>query len=130
MRAIKIAGQILLLFSFSLGGTFLQQLLHLPLPGSIIGMVLLFFLLKLRVLKPSWLKEGSGFLLKHLTLLFIPATAGVVQYLNLFQGKGLISLAIVLASSVLVFLSSVIVYSLLSARSLLKDTSGKKEAEL
>ena len=55
------------------------RLLHLPIPGPVLGMLVLFGYLSLR--RPS---AGSGVvrasdgLLKHLQLLFIPAGVGVI----------------------------------------------------
>ena len=72
-----------MLLGCQLAGEFLVRLLDLPVPGPVVGMVLL--LVVLRVLKPS---RGSSVvrvaegLLKHLQLLFVPAGVGVVQYLS------------------------------------------------
>ncbi|MEH7087197.1 CidA/LrgA family protein, partial [Neobacillus drentensis] len=46
--------------------------LHLPIPGSIIGMILIFILLQTGVMKLSWIERGSNWLLDEMLLFFIP----------------------------------------------------------
>lgn len=106
MKIIAVIFQIIVLYGLYLVGTAIQTFLHLPIPGSIIGMVLLFLLLYFKVLGEQRLREGSRFLLSHLPLLFIPATVGVVNYPSVFKGKGLVSVAAVLISTALVMVVS------------------------
>jgi holin-like protein len=62
-------------------GEFIAQALGLPIPGPVIGMVLLFGLLQIRAPKPeSDLVRAADGLLKHLQLLFIPVGVGVIEY--------------------------------------------------
>jgi putative effector of murein hydrolase LrgA (UPF0299 family) len=86
--------------------------LHLPLPGPVIGLVLLFVALVLRdrfaVLARGPLRAGavestSKGMLAHLSLLFVPAGVGIVQQLDLLAQHG-IAIFVILAGSVLVTL--------------------------
>lgn len=45
-------------------------------------------------------------LLSHLSLLFIPATVGLIDHFDLFSGKGIISALVALFSTALVMISS------------------------
>jgi holin-like protein len=77
-------------------GEALQRLSGLPLSGPVIGMVLLFGWLVLRGSVPEELTQTSRGLLKHLSLLFVPAGAGVIAYLPLLASEWLpISVAVV-----------------------------------
>ncbi|QGS69709.1 CidA/LrgA family holin-like protein [Oceanobacillus sp. 143] len=98
--------QIAILYIFFQLGEWIQQSLHLFIPGSVIGMVILFLLLLLNVVKPSWIDLGSKFIIRHLVLFFIPVTVGVIEYLDLFKGYGLILVIIVIISTLLVMISS------------------------
>jgi putative effector of murein hydrolase LrgA (UPF0299 family) len=69
-----------LLLVFQLIGEVAVQLLSLPLPGPLVGMLLLFAGLVLRGALPAALGEAAGALLNHLVLLFIPAVTGVMMY--------------------------------------------------
>lgn len=66
------------LLVFQLLGELLVQWLKLPLPGPLIGMLLLFAMLMVRGAVPHSLRETAGTILQNLTLLFIPAVAGVM----------------------------------------------------
>lgn len=65
------------LFAFQLLGEALQRLLHLPLPGPVIGMFLLFGYLCLRGEVPKDLETGSQRLIDLLPLLLMVPAAGM-----------------------------------------------------
>jgi holin-like protein len=65
-------------------GEFIAHATNLPVPGPVIGLVLLFILLQLRAPRPdSSLVHAADGLLKHLQLLFIPVGVGVIAYWSL-----------------------------------------------
>jgi holin-like protein len=99
---LRISVQILILFGIYQAGVYLQTLLGVPIPGSIIGLLLLFGMLTLKVLPVSLIEDGSRFLLKHLTLFFVPVTVGVMQYGYVFRGQGVLLIPAVLLSTILV----------------------------
>ena len=93
---------------FQLLGEALVQALGLPLPGPLVGMLMLFGALVVRGQVPEALRETSGELLRHMMLLFIPAVAGVMMHFGRvgqewlpFLGAGLIGAAITLAVTAL-----------------------------
>lgn len=69
------------LLVFQLAGEVLAHLLHLPVPGPVIGMVLLLLALELRLPQGDGLRAASGGLLGNLSLLYVPAGVGIVQHL-------------------------------------------------
>ncbi len=74
---------LLVLLGCQLVGEFVVRLLDVPVPGPVVGMVLLLALLQLHEpAKDSGLVKTCEGLLKHLQLLFVPAGVGVVQYLS------------------------------------------------
>ena len=68
------------LLVFQLVGEVLVQWLKLPVPGPLIGMLLLFAVLTVRGAVPDWLRETANEMLQHLMLLFIPAVTGVMLH--------------------------------------------------
>ncbi|AHV99450.1 CidA/LrgA family protein [Paenibacillus sabinae] len=94
----------LTVFSLIMGD--LSSWLHLPIPGSIIGMVLLFILLETGVIKLSWVEAGATWLLAELLLFFVPSAIGVMNYSKLLQTDGLSLLAVILAGTFIVMTSS------------------------
>jgi holin-like protein len=61
-------------------GSAAVDMLHLPLPGSVAGMLLLWAALEARLVRLEWLERGATSLLGVLGLLFVPAGVGLVQY--------------------------------------------------
>ena len=99
-KVIRIILQIGVLYLFTLIGTWIVDWTHLPLPGSIIGLLLLLICLLTGVIRESFIKDGAGFLISILTLLFIPATVGIMNYPELLSGYGIL-LVVILAISTL-----------------------------
>ncbi len=101
MKFIKIVIQIALLYAFAWLGGQVQEWLHLGIPGSIIGLLLLFILLVCRIVPVSWIETGSTTILFYLPLFFVPATVGVMNHLDLFAGIGLLLVASVIVSTLI-----------------------------
>ena len=70
----------LLVFQFA--GELAVRALGLPLPGALVGMLLLFAALLLLGRVPEALGRTTGMLLQHMMLLFIPAIAGVMLHFD------------------------------------------------
>ena len=68
-------------------GTALSSLLPVKIPGSIIGMLVLFLLLALHILPVDWVKPGCSLLIRYMTLLFVPASVGIMNHLDLLSAQ-------------------------------------------
>ena len=82
-HARRIAGIALgvgVLWGFAGAGDLVAAAAGLPMPGSVIGMLLLWAALEARVVRIAWIDDGAGMLLAALGLLFVPAGAGFVQF--------------------------------------------------
>ena len=55
----------------------------LPLPGSVISMILLFLLLLTKLVKPAHIAEKSDLLLKNMAFFFIPAGVAIMESLGI-----------------------------------------------
>lgn len=69
--------QILLIILITSVGNYLQQLLHLPIAGSIIGLVLFYISLMTGVVKETWIKSGANLFLTTMIFFFLPSIVGV-----------------------------------------------------
>ena len=101
-----ITWQLCVLSLISFTGDHIVQWFHLPLPGSVLGIAILFALLSLGIIKVSQLQMVTGFLLKHMAFFFIPITVGLMNYWDFFyiNGIGLFgSMAVSLLIAFLVF---------------------------
>jgi holin-like protein len=108
-KMIKYLAQfITIIIIYSLGNG-LSAWLKLPVPGSIIGMFLLFMGLLTGVVKLSWIEKIAQLHIKHLTLLFIPFTVGVFHYITIFQIEGLKLVFTLVISSLAVLLVTALI---------------------
>lgn len=82
-------GAFIVLLGFQLVGEVVARALGLPLPGPVIGMLLLFVALLVRGSAPESLRETANGLLRHLSLLFVPAGVGVMTHIALLRSAWL-----------------------------------------
>ena len=75
---MRIPLQLAVIFAICVAGEFLHRIVGVPLPGNIIGMVLLLVLLCLKVLKPEQISGVSSFFLNHLALFFLPPSIAII----------------------------------------------------
>lgn len=92
--------QIGILSLFYLVGAIIHNLFHLVIPGSIIGLILLFLCLCLKIIPVKFIENGAGFLLSILMLLLIPTTVGIMNYSSILSFQGTLFIAAVLLSTI------------------------------
>lgn len=74
-----------LIYACLYAGIFISSLLPITIPGSIIGMLILFVLLALQIMPPKWVNPGCNVLIRYMALLFVPIGVGVMQYWDLLR---------------------------------------------
>ncbi|MBB2998475.1 holin-like protein [Paraburkholderia tropica] len=87
-RVGRIAAQSSLLAGVWFIADQLARAVHLPVPGGVVGLVLLLVLLFCGGVAPRWVKAGADWLLSDMLLFFIPAAVAAVQYGGLFRADG------------------------------------------
>jgi holin-like protein len=85
---VIITGLMVLLI-YQLLGEFLVLFFQVPIPGPVVGMMLLFCTLLLRRRTPAALDTTASGLLSHLSLLFVPAGVGVLVHWHRIQSEWL-----------------------------------------
>ena len=75
---MRIPLQLAVIFAICVAGEFLHRIVGIPLPGNIIGMVLLLALLCLKFIKPEQISGVSSFFLNHLALFFLPPSIAIM----------------------------------------------------
>lgn len=105
-----------LLLGFQLAGEVIRLALGLPVPGPVIGMVLLLALLILRGGPSPNLRSTSGGLLQHLSLLFVPAGTGVMLHVQRLGAEGPAILVALVVSTVLGLAVAALTLHLLTRR--------------
>ncbi len=84
-----------------LAGEVLVQVSGIPVPGPVMGMVLLFLGLWLRGPIPEPLRHTGQTLISHLALMFVPAGVGVMLYFERVSQEWLAILIALLISTLL-----------------------------
>lgn len=105
---MPVLNQICLVFGLCLLSEGLAALV--PMPSSIIAMVLLLILLAAKVVKPQQLQQTSEFLLDHMTLCFVPVVTGIMTYVQvLLDNFWVIVLISILTTPVVFFVTGQVV---------------------
>lgn len=94
-------------------GEWLVGFMTFPVPGSVVGMILVFVLLQLRVLPLQWVDTGTAWLLAFLGLFYVPYGVGVVESGPLIGEWGLRMVGIIVVTVLVVFAVSAWVFRLL-----------------
>ena len=102
MRIVRIITQILILYVFYYIGVFIVEITGLPLPASVLGLLVLVLCLQLKWIKVEYIRDGSSFLIGFMTLFFIPPMVGIIDYPQLLSLDGFILIATVMISTLFV----------------------------
>jgi holin-like protein len=127
-----VIASLSLILLCQLAGEIFVRGLKLPMPGPVIGLILLLVLLLARdrfavlargPLQGDGVENASRGLLANLSLLFVPAGVGVVQKLDLVTEHGIAFLG-VLAISVMVTLLVTVATFVAASRLMVRGGSG------
>ena len=80
--------------------SFIQSVVVIP--GSIIGMILLFILLKAKVIKLESINEVSNFFLDNMAIFFIPAGVSLIKSLDIISDNVFVLLITIFISTIIV----------------------------
>lgn len=113
---MKLYVQLMIIFMISLVGEGISSVLHLPVPGSIIGLVLLFLALQFKLLRLRHISMVGNFLLANMTILFLPPAVGIMDKFQVIAPYLLPIMLIVLGAIVLNVCVIAVVVQLLKTR--------------
>ena len=103
---VKLILQLALILLITFIGTEVQKLLHIPLAGSIVGLILFFFLLQFKIIPESWIDVGANFLLKTMVFFFIPSVVGIMDVASNITLNYVLFFIVIIIGTCLVALSS------------------------
>ena len=110
----RMLGALSVLLVCQLCGEVLVRALGLPVPGPVLGLVLLLAGLALKREVPAMLDEVAQTLLRHLSLLFVPAGVGVMLHLARLRTEWLPILVALVVSALLTLVVTAFVFRLVS----------------
>jgi holin-like protein len=94
-----------ILTGFFLLGSFLHKL-GVPIPGGVLGLMLFFLAMQVGLVKLKWVERTAGLLLRHMVLLFVPLTVGLMELGPLLSSQALAITASLVVSLVAVMLTT------------------------
>ncbi|BAK67104.1 LrgA family protein [Sphingobium sp. SYK-6] len=109
-------GAIALLCLCQLAGEIIHRLSGLPLPGPVIGMVLLLVWFALMPRERPTLSAVTGWLTAHLSIMFVPAAVGLVEQGPLLARYGPALVVATMISTLLTLIVAVTVFRLAARR--------------
>ena len=113
---MKLYVQLMIIFMISLVGEGISSVFHLPVPGSIIGLVLLFLALQFKLLRLRHISIVGNFLLANMTILFLPPAVGIMDKFQVIAPYLLPIILIVLGAIVLNVCVIAVVVQLIKTR--------------
>lgn len=113
---MKLLRQLFLILFICFLGEAVHKVLGIPIPGSVIGMVLLFLCLCARIIKLEMISEIAGFLINHLAFFFIPAGVGLLAYMNVLKNSWVPIVGISFITTVIVLIVTGYTVQLLKRR--------------
>lgn len=88
--------------------------LHVPVPGPVIGLLLLFGYLLIRPSAVDSIEPTALELLRHLSLLFVPAGVGIMVAADKVRGEGLaIVVALVVSTTLAIAVTALVTRALM-----------------
>ena len=95
-----------------------------PIPGGVLGLLLFYGAMLSGALKLRWVERAANLLLRHMVLLFVPLTVGLMDLGGILSRQAVA----ILASLVVSFLAVLLTTGIL-ARSLLRPAEPKEAAQ-
>ena len=97
--------QVFYILFFYFAGECISQCIHGFIPGSVIGMVLLFLALAFKVVKPCHVNKISKLLTDNMGLFFLPAGVGLMTSIGVISHYWAVILISCVISTILVIAS-------------------------
>lgn len=113
---MKLFREALIILGIYLLGELLSSALHLPIPGNILGMIILFVLLCTKIIKVDDISNVTSFLLDHLSFFFIPAGVGLMTSMEIIKSTWWQLLIVCISTTVIIIGSTGVIVQAVSKR--------------
>jgi len=100
-RQLKFCQQVIILWAICWASNTFTAMTGLPVPGNVVGVIVLFGLLSLGLVKLEHIQDAADFLLRHLVFFFIPISVGLMKWGHVFQEHALTLTAAILVGTLL-----------------------------
>lgn len=100
----RLVAELAVLLGIYLLGCEIANWFDWPIPGGVVGMVLLLLAFAMGAIKPAALQMGAGLLMAEMLLFFIPALMSLLDYGGLMRDDGWRILLVIGVSTLMVML--------------------------
>jgi holin-like protein len=83
--ALRFIAGLVLLVALDAAGTWLVRFARIPIPGSVVGMLLLTALIELGIIPMALVRGAADLLVRHLALLYVPAGVAIISYAGIVR---------------------------------------------
>lgn len=103
---MKIFNQLGIILGIWASGELISSLLSsfIKLPGTIVGMIILFLLLQFKIIKEETIKDVADFLLSNMALFFVPAGVSLTNSLGLIGDNIVVLILSVTVATMIIML--------------------------
>ena len=119
---------LFIILGFLAIGNLLSALLGGFMPGSVMGMLLLFLSLLAGIVKDKWVRPVATFLTDNMMIFFMPAFMGIMDLWGVVKMDLWSWVAVIVISTVLVMLSAGLTQTLAGRLTLRKDGTPSRNA--
>lgn len=99
---MKIFRQLCIIFGILLLGHVFQQITGFPIPGTVLGLIILLICLLTGIVKIDMIEDISKFFLDNLAFFFVPGGVGLISSLGLIKNDWLPILMVIIISTMMV----------------------------
>jgi holin-like protein len=97
------------LFLFLIMGELILNLIDIPISGNILGMILIFIALKLKLIKLETVKPATDILIKYMVLFFVPYGVGLMSYFAFLKANWIVlTIAVGLSTLITLYVTAII----------------------
>ncbi|MDO4690944.1 MAG: CidA/LrgA family protein [Fusobacterium sp.] len=79
--------EFIIIFIINYTGIIISNIFNLPIPGTIVGMILFFILLHTKILKAEKVENAVNVLLLNMTILFLPPAVKIIDKADMLDGQ-------------------------------------------
>ncbi len=101
---MKYLKELLIIIGIYLLGMIITEIFNLIIPGNIIGMLILLFLLITKVIDMKAIETTANFFLDHLAFFFIPAGVGLMNSFGIIKDNWLSILFVSIATTFIILI--------------------------
>ena len=113
---MKLFRESIIIIGIYLLGQVVSNVLSLPVPGNILGMLILLVLLFTKVIKLEQIETISNFFLDHLAFFFIPAGVGLMNSAGIIKDSWLRLIFVCIITTIIIIATTGITIQFISRR--------------